>query len=599
MGYHEQPRTCVEEVTMNSFEKLIAAERNAGRVVPSDILVVRDTTPGVTDALYVNNVLDALGDSYPAFTGALQRNMTASIPELQDIATKTLGYKDDTDKDGGKKAWEKFIENFPKDVEKNKKLVLGTPELGERGWETVKKIWQQAATDKMLADIPKAREAELDRGVPGKVSGILQQVFTPRVRKAWIEGRDPEPSEYFMDAAQNVAYAAPIGGVGAGVSRILGNTVGARAAGTTLANALAPTAISVGDYALDTKDYANGADVATDAAIGTLTNLGIGSYLAPKLGAALNAGLVTKRVPRTLVNFLEGHKSPAARASDIIAESEDKLRRHFGENNADFIKKIVEDTPTDRLTDDKLRDYIEVLAARDMLKDKAFVNRVTENLRTARASGKSLNGYNPAKNVSKVSLGELDDLVTAQKAKKPLETIVDELVPDGKINKAPEGIEEFLEKKGGNRAAAAARAMKNHPELISQFDRPPVKEVLMDPSLRADALKSWTLNRLGNDAAAQRIANRLGIDVKDLRKKQDEGRRERRAMAAVSDIIGGAQPGTLTETDKRFLADIANKPSIVQFGHDTDPEGFKLWLLERGHDLLRGTEAHRPLWKVE
>ena len=285
---------------MNSFEKLIAAERNSGRTIPSDIIAVHDTTPGVTDALYVNNVIDALDKAYPAYSGELERNKTAKVPTMKKVLD-LLGYTDDKGaKNGkGKFAWEKFIENFAKDMkdrpgrEGNKTRILGTPELGERGWETVKKIWQQASHDKMMQDIAKERVKTLEGSagarvpligaelptpvskVIGTTSGVAQKLFTPRIRKAWEEGREAEPEEIGMDLFQNAAYAVPVGGVGSGVARALGGSLAARAGGTIAANAIAPAAITAGDYLLDTKDYAGAADAAMDAVTGTATNLGM------------------------------------------------------------------------------------------------------------------------------------------------------------------------------------------------------------------------------------------------------------------------------------------------------------------------------------
>jgi 2-oxoglutarate ferredoxin oxidoreductase subunit alpha len=55
----------------------------------------------------------------------------------------------------------------------------------------------------------------------------------------------------------------------------------------------------------------------------------------------------------------------------------------------------------------------------------------------------------------------------------------------------------------------------------------------------------------------------------------------------------------LTPRDEKYLQAVADDPSIVQFGFAENPDDFKLWLLERGHDLLKGTGAHRPVWEIE
>jgi hypothetical protein len=57
----------------------------------------------------------------------------------------------------------------------------------------------------------------------------------------------------------------------------------------------------------------------------------------------------------------------------------------------------------------------------------------------------------------------------------------------------------------------------------------------------------------------------------------------------------------LTSEDERFLSDIAKDPSILQYGYEDSRlnDQFKMWLLKGGNDLLRGTDAFRPVWDVE
>lgn len=63
--------------------------------------------------------------------------------------------------------------------------------------------------------------------------------------------------------------------------------------------------------------------------------------------------------------------------------------------------------------------------------------------------------------------------------------------------------------------------------------------------------------------------------------------------AACNHILGG---GGLTDEDERYLRMISENPKILKFSQD---DGFKVWLLKRGHQLLQGTPAHRPLWEVD
>lgn len=594
---------------MSALDKIIAEELNSGRVVPSDILAVRDTTPGVTDALYVNNALSALGDTYPWVTGALERNKTAKVPTVKKILD-TLGYTDDKDaKDGkGRTAVDKFIEDFVKDMndrpdrEGNKNKILGTPELGERGWETVKKLWQQASYDRMLQDIARERKEALDEGVAGAILGTVTKVFAPRSRSAWEEGRDASWRDIGMDAFQNLAYAAPMGGVGAGVSRLLGGSLMARGLAAAASNAVAPAAIAAGDYALGTKDYAGPLDAALDAGMGTLVNAGMNRYLMPRLSTLLTAG--SARVPRlqAVINFLEGSKSDSQKAKDLIRNAETKVEKHFGESDSQFLQKLRDGKTPDRLPDDVLKDYIDILNARDVLGEKATVDKFKEALKAMRAGEKAVGDYNPASGIRSKTLREVDDLYPTQMRKRSVEDIIDQAL--GKVGyKTPEevaawDIGDFVANKGGNQVVSAARALKAHPELISQYDRPSFAEWLKMPTTKMDIARSWTVNRLGRDEAASRLANRFDIDVGDVRKWQEEQRKDKAARADISNVLK-AGAGELDERDERFLKDVAADPGIMTTGHPTDPEGFKLWLLERGHGLLSGTSAARPTWEVE
>ena len=617
----------MEERQVSALDKIIAEELNSGRAVPSDILAVRDTTPGVTDALYVNNVLSALGDTYPWVTGALERNKTAKVPTLKKVL-ETLGYTDDKDaKDGkGRTAVDKFIEDFVKDMndrpdrEGNKNKILGTPELGERGWETVKKLWQQASHDRMLQDIGQARKDALEGGagatlpfigtelprpvskVLGSVSGTAGNIFTPRTRQAWEEGRDASWRDAGMDAFQNLAYAAPMGGVGAGVSRLLGGSLLARGAAGVASNAVAPAAIAAGDYALGTKDYAGPGDAALDATLGTAVNAGMNRWLMPRLSTLLTAG--SARVPRlqAVINFLEGSKTDSQKAKDLIRNAETKVEKHFGETDSQFLQKLRDGKTPDRLPDDVLKDYIDILNARDVLGEKATVDKFKGALKSMREGEKAVGDYNPASGIRTKTLREVDDLYPTQNRKRSVESIIDQAL--GKVGyKTPEEVSawdigEFVADKGGNPVASAARALKAHPELISQYDRPSFAEWLKMPTTKMDIARSWTVNRLGRDEAASRLASRFDIDVGDTRKWQEGQRKAKAARADISKVLK-AGAAELDERDERFLKDVADDPTIMTTGHPTDPEGFKLWLLERGHGLLSGTAAARPAWEVE
>ena len=91
--------------------------------------------------------------------------------------------------------------------------------------------------------------------------------------------------------------------------------------------------------------------------------------------------------------------------------------------------------------------------------------------------------------------------------------------------------------------------------------------------------------------------NSVKDDVKAMREKEHQEPKDRKTKKQV-EAVKGTTLG-LTPRDEKYLQAVADDPSIVQFGFAENPDDFKLWLLERGHDLLKGTGAHRPIWEIE
>ena len=95
---------------MATAGEIIAARKNAGISIDPRVTEVLGTTPGLTEELYTNNVLDSLGNSYPWLTQKLERADEPSIPDYSSVIG-LLGIKDD---ENGRTALEKFVEDFPK-----------------------------------------------------------------------------------------------------------------------------------------------------------------------------------------------------------------------------------------------------------------------------------------------------------------------------------------------------------------------------------------------------------------------------------------------------------------------------------------------------
>lgn len=548
---------------MATASEIIAARKNEGVGIPARVTDVLATAPGLTEELYTNAVLDSLGDSFPWLTQNLERSEEPSIPSYKSVIG-LLGLEDD---ENGRTALQKFVEDFPKKQEEWKKKALKKDStLGERGWDTVKEIWKQTTLDKMNADIAQQRDFAL-HGMDenGNIvrpldfaAGKIADFFTPRRMEAFKEGRDPTAAETIMDVAQNAAYAVPMGGAEAAISRgLLGSTAG-KVAGTVGAAAIAPSAITSLDYALGTKDYSGLEDAAIDAGLGTATNLGVNKVIAPAAGALLNLGKVRGTVPQWFRDFLENNSSPRQKGLDLVNEAKTRVKLHGKETDAQYLDKLMRGQKPDRLTPDELKDYYDIISVGKLAKSPKAVEEFSEGMQIMR------------------------DLSKAMPENK---TSVADIIDNSFLNGAPD---------------YAKNAMLKHPELIALMEKRGAKAYAKDPYTYVDILKSYVTNEAGNDAAAQRTLARFGIDPKDLRKEQDKARKDKKASFAASQIIGGSR-GPLSTESEEFMRDIEKNPGIVVTGHPEPAkrDAFKIWLLKEGNDLLRGTAAARPTFDVK
>lgn len=549
---------------MARISEILAERKNEGFGIPERVAEVTGSAPGITEELYTNAVLDSLGGSYPWLTARIEKSEKPSIPSYKSI----LNLLDIEDEEGGRTALQQFVEDFPeKRAEWKKKALKKDSTLGERGWETIYDIWKQVAVDKMNSDIKEARKNALE-GLDenGEIENFGQyawskaaKAFTPRRYKAFEEGREPTNLETVMDFVQNAAYMVPMGGAEAAIARgLLGSSAG-KVAGAVGAAAIAPSVVTSGDYLLGTKDYSDKKDAFTDAAIGTATNLGVNKVIAPAISAVLNVGKVRGTMPQWVRKFLEDNRSEKQKAKDLVKEAEARIKLHNAETSEQYADKLRRGVTPDRLSEEQIQKYRDILDVGELSKNKEAVDEFSE-------------GWKLMRDVSKFS-----------KEKQPLEKMIDNAFVDP--NGAPESIK---------------RAMVENPELISLMEKKGIKDYAKDPYTYTDVLKSYLVNKAGNDAAAQRTLSRFGIDPKDLRKDQDKKRTEKKAKASVSEIIGGSK-GYLSPESEMFLQDIKEDPGIVVTGHKNPKlkDAFKIWLITEGNDLLRGTAASRPAWEVK
>lgn len=460
---------------------------------------VFDTSKGLTEQLYTQDVLRNFGAQAPAWVSAELQPETPTIPTMDVILDALKDHiKDDPKKAKGARTREqKFLEDFPKKQAEWKKAIVSNPQFGERGWEFVKDAWKAASIDKMTADIAKERAATL-RGereeglaaIPAQIGGFAASVFRPREWEAYERGEEPTWKDYLGDIAETGLMAVPGTSYVGGASRVIGAVpkVGPRVANVIaknraianiLGNAVAPVTGEVldaamygeGDPNVERQDFS-----AMDALLGTLTNMGVNYRLFRDLGGG--GRVATGELTRGSTGGIRG------RVRDLI-ESFGKTRAERGLP-----------APTTRAG--------RVLELLEMGAPTEIVNRIGRD-------------------------------ADAQMAL----------------------------------ASLAGRAGGLGASLIG----------------------------------AENID--LTKEVPQLREREHQAMRDR---ATASQILKIEQAdGDLTERDKDYLKAVRENPGVMKFGYVPDEgaekkgrssDDFNLWLLEKGHKLLRGTGAARSFAEI-
>lgn len=161
--------------------------------------------------------------------------------------------------------------------------------------------------------------------------------------------------------------------------------------------------------------------------------------------------------------------------------------------------------------------------------------------------------------------------------------------------------------------------MQSVRKAISDFGKSRAERGLPAPTTRMGkildvaemASPTLLVNRYGSDKDAKigaAILPSIGIQsnidplkvVEEIRDDERADMRNRKTAKEMDDIIKDSDALGLDSRDIKFIEAVKEDPSILTRGI-AGPEGddFKIWLLEKGHKLLRGTSAHRPLWTID
>lgn len=526
---------------------------------------------------------------------------TNSVFDLQGLA-QAAGFTDRQEGDKKISAAKQFLDAYfggEKDKTTRDLWRAGIADkYGEGSWEKAKKVLQMAETDRMNAGIAEARRKIIDPTLSEALFGdasmgdwgqsFLMGLFTPRRKKAFLEGRDPKWQETVGDIGQGILYALPVGKIAQGAKAAGTAVAGAKGAtaskilGNLAAQAAAPTGVVAMDQALGNKDY-TWDEALTEAGIGTATNLGVNKGIAKILGPAyqIAMGKVRGRLPQGFIDFLEGNAPAKERAQEKLDEATTKLFDHYRETVGNFMRRVAKGEKPAMLNKEELQKVKDIVELGDYIRSgegarlsEALTQAIKQNQQGVKAV---------TEGIGKEPLWQLDTQ-TLDEMKKPFEDAFAKVLKNTPYT---------------NQTDAVRRAITADPELLSLFYKPTRREAIDQAA--ANALKTWGVNEYGSEHDAGLVLNTVGQSVKELRKDQEKSRQERTRKASASSILKDLEKAgaALTEEDTKWLKKIEEKPGMVKgFGEGSSP-AFMNWMLLRGNDILKGTPLYRPAFTVE
>ena len=510
--------------------------------------------------------------------------------DLQSIA-QAAGFTDDPGKDG-KKAADKFYEAYfggEKDKDTRDRWRTGIYEAyGDGSWDKVRKVLQGESTNRMYANIDKTRRDILEGNAEGQDwtdwgASALYGLFTPRMKRAHLEGRSPEATEIAADILSNALYAIPAGQIAKPAQVLATKLPGVLAkAGNKAAGAASQFAVPFTVYGMD-KALGNETDI-YDPLLGGLANMGVNKVLAPALGrfGSVVSGKISSRLPGPLREALEGAQSPQQKARELIENAKrtvQEIRQPEKEYENAFKRGIGSGGKWDRINEAE-----HILEVADFVDDVA--PNVKRQLDDAVRFGKELR--KEGKNAGDMMYSPEEYLAREI-------ALVDN---PGPVNFADEVIKGVVDKD--------TELFKKHPELMTLFMKEPSlfsKPTLSRPTLEGvlDGLMAFGVNKYGGDqtganVAAQALTGGL-LDPKEIRKDQKKARTKKRQASEAEQILKPRLEG-LTGKDREYLQAIIDNPGLVQ-GYGNVTQEFRNWFLLRGQDLLSGTKYFRPAPEVE
>lgn len=636
---------------MATAKELLEKAMDAGAWVPDS--VKNDyKAPALTDELAAK----AFGDKYAGMSWAegADRIEDPTIPSMANVIG-ILGIEDDPkDAKGARTKEQKFIEDFPKNVAKWKKKITDNNVYGKSGWKTVKEIWKQATRDSMQAGIAKARkeamdDAPLDFGlfqlpnIPG--SSFVTRIVYPRATEHIENTGDFSAKDILADLGENLAMTVPGGAftgiAGKGLAKVAPKAVkyfsgpgssifegavkgAGRMAGNLFGNAVVPFGAEAMDAAIyddDDEGMEHRADFsAGDAAIGTAINQGVNRGImrmaGPMLDRFSNGGLSRGGMLKAR-QFLENlgqsfRQKGDDYAADVARRVDIPIIAEAGEITPKGLSSAVHGG-SDIVTEGQSRQALEQALGEQAVLKAIDRGELAFQPKIAQSAAKQTKDQGRAAELKK-AITELDDVLE--------KGATEEAITKAAMKTA---LTDAVSSKG---TAAPVRSMFSYPPGgIRGGDLPltadVVKEVIeKNPAPiinyaawhgnggveKADRIlnvlnqagPAWSVNKYGSESDADMLLSpvpALKKALKESRQEVQEAPKKRKAAADILRIV--SEDGSLTTDDRKYLDAIAENPDIMKVGYKDDPNGFRLWLLERGNRLLQGTSAYRPTFPVE
>ena len=364
-------------------------------------------------------------------------------------------------------------------------------------------------------------------------------------------------------------------------------------AGNIFGNAVVPFASEGMDAAIygdgddgleDRADFSSG-----DAAIGTAINQGVNRGImrmaGPMLDRFTNGGLARGGMMKAR-DFLENLGLPFSKRGDDFADAArlgvDAPIRRAGEVLDGDIEKAAKGASAEAgVQAEKARQEIAEKEIVDAI-DRGEIRLVPKSQWTAKSTDTEAGDFiekEMAKRANGYTRYDVDDIfdVSDYLAKDPGNRLSEETLRGAIRTRFPEAYN-YAIWHGSQKPSASARILN----AINQ------------------GAPAWVVNKYGSESDADLLLANMPKVKAELNKARDEAHSAPKKRKASRDVLSiASNVEDLDDRDRKYIKAIAENPEIMTFGYPEDRDGFNIWLLQRGNELLRGTSAYRPTFSVE